>query len=128
MKDEISRAIEDIKNEFPQNEVMVTDDGNGGAHVIVERVCPGDPYTQMETWIGFRITFQYPYADVYPHFVRSDLSRKDGRPLGDGMSGGHTFLGRPAIQISRRSNRLNPSMDTAVLKLIKVLAWMRTRQ
>lgn len=37
------------------------------------------------------------------------------------------FEDRPAVQISRRSNRLNPATDTAVIKLHKVLAWLRSR-
>ena len=63
---------------------------------------------------------------MYPHFVRSDLQRKDGRPLGEAVTGGHTFLGRSALQLSRRSNRLNPAVDTALLKLMKVLQWLST--
>lgn len=128
MNEPITRAIEEIKSAFPDAQVAVQDDNQGGAWVTLEQVQLGDIYTQNASWIGFRITFQYPYADVYPHFVRSDLSRKDGKPMGDGISPGHTFLGRPALQISRRSNRLNPATDTALLKLMKVLEWLKTRR
>ena len=38
-----------------------------------------------------------------------------------------TFEGRPAIQISRRSNHINPRTDTALIKLQKVLTWLTTR-
>jgi len=123
---EVSAAVEEIRGAFPQSVVIAQDDGSGGAYVTVEAMSLGDLYVQADSWIGFRITFQYPCADIYPHFVRSDLARKDGRPLGDGMGGGHVFLGRPAVQISRRSNRLNPATDTALLKLLKVLEWLRT--
>jgi len=92
----------------------------------VDPVPLSEIYVQDSTWIGFRITFQYPYADVYPHFVRADLRRRDGRALGDGISGGHKFVGRPAVQLSRRSNHLNPALDTATLKLAKVLQWLTT--
>lgn len=85
----------------------------------------GPPYAQADTWIGFQITFQYPYADVYPHFTRPDLTRLDGRALGEGF-GTAQFRNQPAIQISRRSNKLNPATDTATLKLLKVLQWLRT--
>ena len=66
----------------------------------LDPVDPGMPYVQRQTWIGFRVTAQYPYADVYPLFVRSDLSRADGQALGEGMSP-VPFDGQPAIQVSR---------------------------
>ncbi len=102
------------------------DDGEGGAYVIVENVQLGAAYAQDTTWVGFRITFQYPYADVYPHYVRGDLTRRDGQPLGEAMSP-TTFEDRPTVQISRRSNNLDPRRDTAALKLQKVLMWLRSR-
>lgn len=123
---EVATAIEEIKDAFPACIVEVTDDGQGGAFVCIFPVDPGDAYAQAETWIGFQITFQYPYSDVYPHFVRGDLARTDGAGLGEGTSAG-TWQGRPAIQISRRSNHLDPNTDTAVLKLLKVLEWLRNR-
>ena len=124
---EVSDAIEEIRDAFPDAEVaIIREDGQGGAFVVVDPVDLGAPYAQDTTWIGFQITFQYPYSDCYPHFVRGDLSRGDGGPLGDATSAG-TWEGRPAIQLSRRSNRLNPATDTAVTKLLKVLAWLRSR-
>jgi hypothetical protein len=122
----VRQAVEQIREALPDSRVDVQDDAQGGALVIVEDVSVGELYTEASTWIGFRITFQYPHADVYPHFVRSDLLRKDGRPLGEGISGGHTFLGRSALQLSRKSNRLNPATDTALLKLMKVVQWLTT--
>jgi hypothetical protein len=122
---EVSKAIEEIRGALPDAEVSVREDADG-AVVIVEPVDPGEQYAQRETWIGFRITFQYPYSDVYPHFVRGDLSRTDGKPLGEG-TGMTTFENRQAVQLSRRSNRLNPATDTALIKLHKVLTWLRSR-
>ena len=86
----------------------------------------GCPYVQTEIWLGFHITFQYPYADVYPHFTNADLARSDGGHL-EGGFGTASFQGQPAIQISRRSNRLNPETDTAALKLLKVVTWMKNQ-
>ena len=122
----VAEAIDEIKATFEGTTVCVEDDGEGGAYVRIEPLDPGPSYVQSETWIGFRITQQYPYADVYPHFVRSDLSRIDGKPLGDGMSP-NKYREQPAIQVSRRSNHLNPATDTAALKLQKVLDWMASR-
>jgi hypothetical protein len=123
---EVAEAIGEIKGTFPGASVEVREDGEGGAFVIVDPIDPGSQYVQPESWIGFRITFQYPNSDVYPHFVRGDLSRKDGRPLGEATSV-TTFEGRFAVQLSRRSNNIDPNHDTAVLKLLKVLAWLRSR-
>jgi len=122
----VSLAVGEITQTFEGATVVVTDDGEGGAYVRVEPVDPGAPYAQRATWIGFRITAQYPYADVYPLFVRPDLSRANGQPLGEAMTPS-AFDGQPAIQVSRRSNHLDPATDTAALKVLKVLAWMASR-
>lgn len=122
----VSAAIEQIKREFPEATVTVREDGEGGAYVTVEDVLLGAPYAQATTWVGFRVVSQYPYADVYPHYVRGDLARADGRPLAAELQRVN-FEGRDGLQVSRRSNRLNPVTDTAVLKLHKVLAWLLAR-
>jgi hypothetical protein len=126
MTPEVAQAVEQIRAGLPQAEVKITEEADGGAVVVIAPIDPGSVYLQRETWIGFRITFQYPYADVYPHFVRPDLSRADGADLGEGMSL-QTFEGQPALQISRRSNKLDPSNDTALTKVLKVLTWLRSR-
>jgi hypothetical protein len=123
---EVDAATDEIRQNWPESEVAVREDGQGGAIVIVEQVQLEGPFAQDETWIGFQITFQYPYSDVYPHFVRGDLARADGEPLGEGMSPTQ-YEGRPAVQVSRRSNHLNPAIDTALIKLLKVLDWLRSR-
>ena len=120
----VAEAIEEIRCTFDQCAVEVAPDGSGGTEVVVRGIPLGCPYVQPEVWLGFRITFQYPYADVYPHFTNPELARADGGGLGSGF-GTATFQGQPAIQISRRSNRLNPGTDTAALKLLKVLRWMK---
>src|SRR5689334_18804872 len=114
---EVEVAIDEIRAGFPDRQVSIREDGQGGAFVIVEPLDPGEQYVQRETWVGFQITFQYPYSDVYPHFVRGDLARRDGAALGAGTSP-TTWEGRSAVQLSRRSNHLDPLTDTAVLKLL----------
>lgn len=123
---EVRQAIDEIAAAFPDATVSTEADGEGGAYVFVRDVALAPIYRQQETWVGFHITYTYPSADVYPHFVREDLCRADGNPLGDGMSP-QNFRSRPAIQLSRRSNRLNPATDTALLKLQKVLRWLNNR-
>jgi hypothetical protein len=122
----VAHAIEQIRADFPDSPITIREDGEGGAYMILEDVPLGPPYQQSSTWVGFRIVHQYPYADTYPHYVRGDLARLDGRPLGDGTTP-TSWEGRPAIQLSRRSNRLDASTDTAALKLQKVLVWLLSR-
>lgn len=124
MTPEVEQAIEEIKDAYPSATLFVEEDQDGGASVIVETVDLGDQYANPETWVGFQITYQYPHSDVYPHFIRADLTRVDGRPLGVGMSPAR-FREREAIQCSRRSNRLDSSVDTAALKMAKVLDWIK---
>jgi hypothetical protein len=126
MLERVDEAVRQIQEAFPDCTVTARDDGDGGAQVMVSDVPLGPPFVQATTWVAFAITRQYPYADVYPHFVRGDLQRADGAGLGAGM-GLTAYLGQPAIQLSRRSSRLNPATDTAVLKLQKVLHWLLTR-
>ncbi len=122
----VAKAIEEIRCTFEGCDVEIEADEAGGAIVVVRGVPMGCPYVQAEVWFGFRITFQYPYADVYPHFTNADLARSDGGGLGGGF-GTASFQGQPAIQVSRRSNRLNPETDTAALKLLKVVTWMKSQ-
>ena len=119
---EVRIAVAEIAAVYPH--FGLEPDGNGGANVVVEGLKLAPIYRQRETWVGFHITYAYPQADVYPHFVRGDLCRVDGADLGVGTSTGHAFSGRTAVQLSRRSNQLNPAVDTALLKLQKVLLWL----
>jgi hypothetical protein len=122
----VAGAIEELRAAFPGVELIAREDGEGGAYVIIESVPLGAAYAAATTWIGFRITFTHPYSDVYPHYVRGDLARADGGPLGDATST-TTFEGRPAIQLSRRSPKRDVSLDSAVMKLLRVLDWLQAR-
>jgi hypothetical protein len=126
MNEPVQEAIEEIRHTWPDAAVTAKDDGDGGAYVRIEPIDPGAPYVQRETWIGFRITAQYPYADVYPLFVRADLARTDGQPLGDALTPG-SFDGETAIQVSRKQNHLDPNTDTAAIKVLKVIRWLASR-
>jgi hypothetical protein len=118
-------AVDNLRACFPDSEIKVEPDGSGGARVAVECVALGAPYGQSDTWIAGHLVPQLPYADIYPLFVRGDLSRVDGKPLGTGLSSGHAFLGRSAIQVSRRSARRDPTIELAGHKFLKVIEWLR---
>ena len=127
MKPDVTQAIQEIRAAFDGYVVDVVAEAQGGAHVIVHDVPIGPAFVPSQTWIGFTIPFQYPDADVYPHFIGGEVQRADGGPLGEALSGPTTWQDRSAIQVSRRSNRWNPATDTAALKLMKVLEWLRSR-
>ena len=127
LTEDVTAAIDEVRSHFPETGLTVVEDGQGGAYVIVEDLDLGEKSTPARSWVGFQITFQYPYSDVYPHFVRGDLTRSDGAGLGEATSACQ-FQQRPAIQVSRRSNHLNPTTDTALLKLLKVVDWIRSRR
>lgn len=116
----VAQAIEEVQANFSAHPLTITEDGQGGAVVVINEIDLGSDYEPSTTWIGFRITFQYPYADVYPHYARPDLCRKDGRSLGSIVE----FDGGQALQISRRSNRRDPALDSAVCKLQRILHWL----
>ncbi|MGB5102531.1 MAG: hypothetical protein WBO04_04330 [Steroidobacteraceae bacterium] len=122
----VSAAIENLHACFPSSEIVIEPDGNGGARVAVETVELSDAYVQNTTWLAGHLVSQLPYADIYPIFVRGDLARRDGRPLGTGLSPGHMFLNRSAVQASRRSNRRDPALELAGHKFLKVIEWLRT--
>lgn len=127
MTPEVKTAVDEIAEAFSNCRLETAEDGTGGAFVTLHGVSlDGYPYEQAETWVGFQITHTYPYADVYPHFVRHDLSRRDRKALGEGISMG-SYRGQSAIQISRRAKRHNAVTDTALLKLCKVLRWLKSR-
>lgn len=127
IKPEVTKALEEIQALFPDAKLEIHPDGSGGAYFFIEPVDPGEIYSDRKLWLGADISAQYPYADIYPIFVSPELKRIDGAAYGDAITTGHTFHGRPAIQLSRRCNSLNPAVDTAAIKIIKVLKWLATR-
>jgi len=126
MTPDVEQAIQEIREAFDGHIVDVAPEGHGGAYVTVHDVAIGSSFTPARSWIGFVIPFQYPHADVYPHFIGGDVQRPDGGPYGEAISTS-TWQGRSALQISRKSNRWNAATDTAALKLIQVLEWLKTR-
>lgn len=126
MNPEVEQAVEELRIRFGDAKVTTRETGDGGVVVTIDPIDVGPGYSPRKTWIKFVIGFQYPYSDIYPHFVRPDLVRNDGQPHGIGISLA-SFAGEPALQLSRSSNHLNPEIDTAALKVTKVIEWLRTR-
>ena len=128
VKAEVGEAIEELKRAFPGSEVTVSEDGQGGAHVMVESVAICTRYEPERSWLGGHITAQYPYADIYPVFMDAAVRRRDGKGFEAPITEGHSFCGRPAIQSSRRNNRMQNSGQTAVAKFLKILDFLEKVQ
>lgn len=126
MKPEIQQAVADLRRCFGETAVVALPRNDGGAIVTIASVDVGPGYVPQHTWIKFQIGFQYPQADIYPLFARHDLVRTDGQPHGKGITIAQ-FEGEPALQLSRSSNNLDADIDTAVLKVAKVIQWLRER-
>src|SRR5262249_38478412 len=60
----------------------------------------------------------------YPHYI-GRVDRVDGTPHSSAVQA-VTWQDREALQLSRKSNRGNPSRDTAALKAERGLSWLGT--
>jgi hypothetical protein len=125
MQSMVEQAVNGLREAFPQAELSVEEDGAGGAYVRIEPIELGPKFIPQRTWIGGHLPPQFPYADVYPLFIGAEVARADGATFSPPITAGHNFRGRPALQISRRTNRLDPAVHTAAIKFQKVLHWLR---
>jgi hypothetical protein len=123
MKIEVSTAIEELKHQFSTATFTVNEDGQGGARVLIEPIRIGAKYSPSDTWLGFQIPAQYPYADIYPVFI-GNVVRVDGRPFVAPVTPGHSFGGRPALQVSRRNSAVQSGLQKAKTKILKVLDFL----
>jgi hypothetical protein len=124
MKVEVSAGIEELKRQFSTSSFGVREDGQGGAYVVMEPVTLGPKYRPAATWVGFQIPAQYPYADIYPVFIRGDVVRADGVAFVAPVMPGHHFEGRPAIQLSRRNSAAQSGLQKVPAKILKVLDFL----
>ncbi|MGZ3236971.1 MAG: hypothetical protein ACXU8A_06295 [Burkholderiaceae bacterium] len=124
MKPGVVKGIEELKEQFKESIFTIREDENGGAYVCIESVQLGERYQPASTWMGFHMTAQYPYADIYPVFVGEEIGRVDGRAFEAPVTRGHTFESRPAIQISRRCTTADNGSQKATAKILKILNFM----
>ncbi len=126
LKPAVDQALAELRETFAKHRIDVCEDGDGGSRVRVHDLLVGNQYSPSTSWVGFAITFQYPAADVYPHFVVGTFARTNGAPLGEGFQQSN-WNGESVVQVSRRSNHRDLSTETAAIKLTKVLEWLRSR-
>jgi hypothetical protein len=108
-------------------------DTHGGAHVFIASVDLGSPFAQQTTWVAFHLPHTLPDGDVYPFWLRPDLTRVDGAPIGKVDGAGRNFLhqnqdwlGEPAVMVSLRSSSRDPNIDSPARKLARVLTTVRS--
>lgn len=128
MKPLVEQAVNEVRATFKGHPVDADADSDGGAYVKVHDVDVGEKLSPKQVSVAFRITFQHPHADVYPHFLLGKVRRQDGQKLGKGFHNkqweGHNEK-LDATMVSRRSNRRDPAADTPALKLLRVIEWIR---
>jgi hypothetical protein len=124
MKPEVATGVEELKRQFEGSSVVARDDGQGGAHVVIDPMSLGPKFQPSSTWMGFHIPAQYPYADIYPVFIGGDVRRVDGIPFAPPVTPGHHFEGRPAIQVSRRNSSAQAGLQKVANKILKVLDFL----
>lgn len=126
MKQNVKEAIAEIAEVYGENNLEITETGDGGANVIVKNIELGDNFSPSSIWCGFSINHMYPNSDVYPHFINSDFKLpKDTDPKGLPIQYNKNWNNKSCIQISRRSKRWNPANDTALFKLQKVINYIK---
>jgi hypothetical protein len=137
MVERVETSLKALQEGMAGHAVRVQEDGSGGAYVIVDDIEIGDHYAPTRSWVGFHVTFAED-ADIYPHFIDPGVryvgpgpapnEHPDGN-LPTAMSRGQTMPGfeLPAIQVSRRSNHRNGETDSPLMKLLRVIEFVRTR-
>lgn len=130
-KTAVLQALDVIRDAFPAWPVHTCPDGQGGLWVELTEIPLGPPYVQKDTFLVFLLPFTLPSSDIYPMFVRPDLVRLDGNPLGEGfvvteLAWPAEQVARPVVQVSRRT-RGSFAQQTASQKVSKVLDWVMAR-
>jgi len=133
IKSAVLEALGTLEIAYPDVQISTTPDGQGGLWVEFGDITLGAAYAQVSTFLVFNLPFNLPGGDIYPMFVRSDLSRVDMSPLGEGFASvplqwppGEPTQ-RQVVQLSRRTRGGAFTAQTAAQKVAKVLHWLEGR-
>ena len=131
-KTAVIEAYEAIVAAFPECPATACRMVKAGSGVELSGVALSETYAQADTFMAFRLPFNLSGGDIYPMFMRPDLSRRDRAPLGAGFALTNlqrtpTDAPRAVIQVSRRTRGGKFLLQTAPQKIMKVLDWVRTR-
>jgi len=121
----VAIAVAQIRDTFARHPVLTRPTGDGGAHVVVDDIDLGGAWVQDITWVGLVVTHLHPETDCYPHWVRPDLARADGRDLVVPFHRDNVFADQPAVMVSRRTPNRDPRFHTPALKTLSVVEFVR---
>jgi hypothetical protein len=131
-KESVVAALAEVIKGFGSDRVCRVLDGQGGVWIEISDIELGSPYAQEQTFAICLLPFNLPAADIYPLYLRHDLSRLDGGALGEGFT--VTALQwpgdpepRPVTHVSRRTRGGGFNLQNPRQKIDKVLDWVRTR-
>lgn len=125
---DVQKVVEILQREFAGSTVTFTNDGSGtgSGWVVIDPVDIGARYTDSQTWMGAHLNAILPFADIYPLYIGADVQQAGNAEHFPAITPGHTFLGRAALQVSKRTNHtLAPTVEAAALKFVKVLHYIK---
>lgn len=128
MSPELSVAVDEVRATFPELSVDTKLNDDGSVWVVVKDVYLGDQWSPDHSSVSFTISTQYPYAECYPHYLEASVKKTDGSPLGDAVHASQrTPQGDEAVMVSQVNRQFSNIPDTAAVKLVKVVDWIRSR-
>ncbi len=125
MKPHVVEAVQDVRQAFADFPVRSWPESQGGAFVVIEGLSLGSRWETATTWLGFLVSYLHPDADCYPHFVRPDLARADGKELKPPVHADNKFGDISAVMVSRSSPSRRPEFNSPSRKALSVLEFLR---
>jgi hypothetical protein len=117
----LAAALDEIERDF--GTVSAEPDGSGGAYVRVDSVEAGPRWSPTLIPVEFQLLYNYPFAAIYPYYTTIELQRVDGGPWPSALQRAD-WRGRQVVQISLRSTRWQPGIETASSSLAQVRHWL----
>lgn len=125
MKASVEAAIEDLHRQFNGHVITVEEDGTGGAYFTIHDVDIGAGFTPSRSWLAGHITNGFPYADIYPMYLDSAVVRSGQRAFTVPVVPIPGWRGRPVIQVSRVNRNAAAQPQSASLKVLRVLDYLK---
>lgn len=121
----VEKALIELRTQFNDVHISVTEDGGGGAYFVIEKVDIGQHFVPSETWLGGHITAAFPFADIYPMYIDAAIKRAGGKAFSAPVVPIPGWQGKPAIQVSRINRAAASEPQSAALKVLRVLDFLR---
>lgn len=121
LADPVAQALSELAAE---HDVSYEATANGGAIVTIHEFEFGERWEPLVGDLRFELLYSYPFAAIYPYFGPATLTRVDGGPRPAALQV-VDWRGSSHTQISLRSTRWDPQIDSASRALIQVAHWFR---